>query len=359
MKIAFYAPLKSPRHPVPSGDRLMARLLIRAMEIAGHDVEVASDFRSFAPTPQQAIESGAKAGEELERLRLEWASGRKPDLWFCYHPYYKSPDLLGPALCAEFGVPHVTAEASHSPKRDQGEWAPFQKQVVAQVTSARINIAFTKRDRIGLERAVPGGRFSSIAPFIDTTLFETSGGNPRPSALIAVAMMRSGDKFQSYAMLADALRLIADRPWSLTVVGDGPSRPEIEQLFSGLGADRVQFRGELSAEAIAAELGNSGIYVWPGCGEAYGLAYLEAQASGLPIVAQNAAGVPEVVNPGVTGYLTPEGDVAAYAAAIAGLLSDPLQRSAMGLRARRFVLNERSLPHAAQELDRILQESAG
>ncbi len=337
----------------------MARLLIRAMEIAGHDVEVVSDFRSFAPTPQQATEVSAKAGEEIERLRLQWASGKKPDLWFCYHPYYKSPDLLGPILCAEFGIPHVTAEASHSPKRDQGEWAPFQQQVVAQVTSARTNIAFTHRDRIGLERAVPGGRFASIAPFIDTALFDIATGNPQPRALIAVAMMRSGDKFESYAMLADALSLIADQPWNLTIVGDGPSRHEVEQLFSGLDANRVRFLGELSAESIVVELANSGIYVWPGCGEAYGLAYLEAQAAGLPVVAQNTAGVPEVVKSGVTGYLTPEGDVAAYAAAIAGLLSDPAQRSAMGLRARQFVLGERSLPHAAHALDKILQESAG
>ena len=40
MRIAFYAPLKSPNHPVPSGDRLMARLLIAALQRAGHDVEI-------------------------------------------------------------------------------------------------------------------------------------------------------------------------------------------------------------------------------------------------------------------------------------------------------------------------------
>ncbi|MGG2478788.1 glycosyltransferase family 4 protein, partial [Rhizobium sp. BR5] len=47
MKIAFYSPLKSPNHPVPSGDRLMARLLMKAMTMGGHDVFVASELRSF------------------------------------------------------------------------------------------------------------------------------------------------------------------------------------------------------------------------------------------------------------------------------------------------------------------------
>ncbi|MGO6785324.1 glycosyltransferase family 1 protein, partial [Rhizobium ruizarguesonis] len=42
MRVAFYAPMKSPNHPVPSGDRLMARLLIRALELGGHKVDVVS-----------------------------------------------------------------------------------------------------------------------------------------------------------------------------------------------------------------------------------------------------------------------------------------------------------------------------
>ena len=47
MRIAFYAPMKPPNHPVPSGDRRMARLLIRALDLAGHEVSVASRLRSW------------------------------------------------------------------------------------------------------------------------------------------------------------------------------------------------------------------------------------------------------------------------------------------------------------------------
>ena len=56
-----------------------------------------------------------------------------------------------------------------------------------------------------------------------------------------------------------------------------------------------------------------GTYVWPGTGEAYGIAYMEAQAAGLPVVAQKTAGVPEVVKDGVTGTLTAAGDASAFA----------------------------------------------
>ena len=51
MRVAFYAPLKSPNHPVPSGDRQMARLLMKGLECAGHTIEVASELRSFSAEP--------------------------------------------------------------------------------------------------------------------------------------------------------------------------------------------------------------------------------------------------------------------------------------------------------------------
>ena len=66
---------------------------------------------------------------------------------------------------------------------------------------------------------------------------------------------------------------------------------------------------------VARQLATSDIFVWPGTGEAYGIAYLEAQASGLPVVAQATAGVPTVVRHGVTGLLTAPQDDAAFAAA--------------------------------------------
>ncbi|TIL52887.1 MAG: glycosyltransferase family 4 protein, partial [Mesorhizobium sp.] len=99
--------------------------------------------------------------------------------------------------------------------------------------------------------------------------------------------------------------------------------------------------------AVPDVLYSGGIYVWPGYGEAYGVAYLEAQAAGLPVVAQDIAGVPEVVRDGQTGFLTPPGDVAAFASAIERLLARNDERTIMAAEARRFVLEERSLGVAA------------
>ena len=55
MRIAFYAPLKAPDHPVPSGDRQMARLLLEALRRCGHAVEPASRLRAYRATPDAAL----------------------------------------------------------------------------------------------------------------------------------------------------------------------------------------------------------------------------------------------------------------------------------------------------------------
>ncbi|MFW2228416.1 MULTISPECIES: glycosyltransferase family 4 protein [Rhizobium] len=357
MRVAFYAPMKSPNHPVPSGDRLMARLLIRALELGGHQVDVASEFRAYASTPDAARALEPAIGAELERLRLRWKFAPRPDLWFCYHPYYKSPDPFGPAISAEFAIPYVTAEASYAAKRDRTGWAASQKLVGDAIIRAAVNISFTGRDQDGLAAAFAQARLARLNPFIDTALFEKVSPAPDPRRLMTVAMMRAGDKMDSYVMLANALRLIEDRPWTLAVIGDGPMRQEVRALFADF-PGRIEWLGERNAIEIAELLGRGGLYVWPGCGEAYGLAYLEAQAAGLPVVAQETAGVPAVVEAGVTGLLTPEGDVAAYAEAVAALLDERQRRDAMGQAARRLVLGERSLAMAAQVLDGILRDSA-
>jgi hypothetical protein len=70
-RIAFYAPLKPPDHPVASGDRAMARSLIAALRLAGHDVEIASRFRSFDagdPARQKRLQNvGQRLAERLVR----------------------------------------------------------------------------------------------------------------------------------------------------------------------------------------------------------------------------------------------------------------------------------------------------
>ncbi|MDR6103483.1 glycosyltransferase involved in cell wall biosynthesis [Agrobacterium larrymoorei] len=361
MKIAFYCPMKSPNHPVPSGDRLMARLLMQAMRLAGHEVEVVSELRSFLRQPdgEEADALARDADRERQRILALWKSHGAPDLWFCYHPYYKALDRLGPHLSRSYATPYVTAEASYSPKRNASGWAEVQATLLEDLSLAAVNICFTHRDRDGLLKANPAMRTQMLPPFLETSLFDAQTPAPQAGRMATVAMMRAGDKLSSYEALAAALTRLPNLDWTLDIIGDGPEREGVQQLFQAIAPHRLVWHGEKTPQQIAEILSRASLYLWPGHGEAYGLAYLEAQAAGLPVIAERIAGVPEVVIDGKTGILTEPGDTQSYADAITDLLTDREKRQSMADNARAFVIEERSLFKAASTLDRILQDARG
>ena len=355
MKIAFYAPLKSPEHPIPSGDRQMARALIKSLQLAGHNVELVSQFRSFSKTPHSR-EMVDQATDEAARIMSEWG-GHIPDLWLSYHPYYKAPDFIGAKIHRKAGIPVFTIEASLAGKRDRTDWADSQAVVRDMVKAARANFYFTDRDRKGLAVDVKEDRLIYLPPFIDIhdpvpARHDKSG----PVQLVTMGMMRGGVKFDSYQMLAEALAGLEFDDWQLSIIGDGPDRVQVEALFARFDDGKINWLGQLAPSAVSGQLAEGDIFVWPGFGEAYGLAYLEAQATGLPVVAQNTHGVPWVVRHGKTGILTKPGDVNAYRDGLMTLMSDRRLARTYGDNARAFVVDERNLAGAGKILDGAIRK---
>lgn len=337
----------------------MARLLVRALEQSGHKVNLISELRSYASRPEADAyaEIEDRARGEIARISNLWAAGPPPDIFFCYHPYYKAPDLLGPELTARFRIPYVTAETSYSQRRNTGYWIRTQERVLAGIEHAAVNVCFTRRDREGIKAAAPTAKLSMLRPFIDPAPFlkPPSPDSANSQRLITVAMMRPGDKVESYRMLAAALAQLPPKlPWSLSIIGDGPMKAEVKSLFADFAQRRITWHGQATTAEIATAMSQSAVYVWPGHGEAYGLTYLEAQTAGLPVVAADVAGVPEAVEHEATGLLTPADDPAAFARAIERLLTNKIDRKRMGQTARRRMLTERTLDHAAGVLDEIL-----
>jgi glycosyltransferase involved in cell wall biosynthesis len=356
--VGFYAPLKAPGHPVPSGDRAMARGLVAALGAAGHRVTLLSELRAFLGDPGDtaglaALRAAAEA--ECARIALGWRAGGAPDALLCYHPYYKAPDLVARPLAAAFGLPYLTAETSYSARRNLGIWAAMQAEVLAGARGAAVNLCLTARDARGLAEADPAIRTARLYPFVEIGPLPPPA--PEPGHLVTVAMMRPGDKFESFRALAAALALVPG-DWRLSVAGDGAARAEVEALFAPL-AGRVSFLGLLDAAGVAALLARGWAHVWPGVGEAFGLAYLEAQAAGLPVAAWATAGVPEVVGEGESGLLAPAGDVPALTAAVARLLADAGLRESLSQGARARVAARHGLAAAAATLDTALRAAVG
>ena len=108
MRVLLHTPLKPPDHPVPSGDRQMARGFLRLLTRLGHAVVMPSGSRvaSGVPAPDAhlALERRARAQADTLIARWRWLPAGHPerfDLWFTYHCYYRKPDWLGPRVTAQ------------------------------------------------------------------------------------------------------------------------------------------------------------------------------------------------------------------------------------------------------------------
>ena len=359
MRIAFHTPLNAYDDGRISGDRRMARQLVAVLEGLGHMVEpvrAARDFMRSADADRLSRHRDA-AAIHADDMLARWRGGAPaPELWFTYHNYYRAPDLLGPLIVERLGIPYVIAEASDAQRRADGEWAAHTRIVRSGLAAADLHLHFTDRDRQGLEPwRSPHTALLELPPFI-----AFDGEPPRHAEdamvprLVTVAMMREGTKQNSYLALARVLRRVADRPWTLTVIGDGQQRAEIEQAFSALPEGRIRWLGAIPHDRVVAEMAAHDVFIWPGIREAYGLVYLEAQAVGLPIVAFDSGGVSATVHSGETALLAREGDDAALATALLSLLDDRALRRTMGRAARRFALIERNPEKAALILERGL-----
>jgi glycosyltransferase involved in cell wall biosynthesis len=361
MRIAFYAPLKPPDHPMPSGDRRIAQLFCEALRGAGHEPFLASRLRSFdgAGNPLRQARLGRIAGGTAERLVRRWQREPRaaPSLWFTYHLYYKAPDWLGPAVSTALGIPYMIAEASSAPKQAGGNWQVGHRAVEEALHRADAVLGLNPADR---ECVLPllrdPQRWIALSPFLDARCY--GGRRARcpssPPRLIAVAMMRHGDKLASYRVLGAALADLLDLSWSLDVVGDGAARAEVECALAPVGA-RIRYRGALDEAAVAAALAEADLFVWPAVNEAFGMALLEAQASGLPVVAGASGGVDGIVASGETGLLTSPADVACFAAAVRRLIRDGATRAAMGVAARAKVEREHDLRAATTRLATVIE----
>jgi glycosyltransferase involved in cell wall biosynthesis len=361
MRIAFTAPMKPLDDPTPSGERTMGRLIVAALAAAGHEVRIASGFRSWRGTGGIAMQQGLEAEALAEALRVgdRWhAEGYRPDVFLTYHLYHKAPDWIGPALATRFGAAYAVLEASRAPKRRTGDWAYGFAAADAGLACADQVGALHRADLACLQDVVDNERLALVPPFLDADPFletpRTSRRDGEPPRLLAVGMMREGAKLASYTVLAEALRRIDPARYRLTVAGDGPCRSQVEKLFAGLPA---RFAGEIAADAMPSLYAGHDILVWPAVREAFGFVFLEAQAAGLAIVGGATFGVPDVVANGTSGLLSREGDAAAFAANLATLLEHPDRATTMGDAARAHIRTHHTLAAGAKRLDGFLRDA--
>lgn len=215
-----------------------------------------------------------------------------------------------------------------------------------------------------VEAGVPRTGISTIATGVDFSRYDRSTvqGNLRDELGLAtdslligtVAILRAK---KGHAEILDAVPEVLKR------------FPGAHFVFAGDGAQTANLKARIAAEGLGENvhllglrrdvtnvLASLDIFVLPTHQEALGTAFIEAGAMGLPTVASNVDGVPEVVQDGRTGLLVPAQDGKALVEPICRLLADPVYRQGMGANAAEFVRRKFAREVMAEGMERLYQQ---
>jgi len=368
MKICFYAPFKPIGHPNPSGDLIIATSLVDFLTKRGHEVVVASKFRSRWVFWKLWLFPNILFERCTTRKRIHKF---KPDIWLSYHSYYKSPDLLGPGICKKEKIPYILFQGIYSTKRQRKlKTAPgfyLNRHALHQADHIFTN---RENDHKNLLRIVPENQLSYIKPGIFPNQFQFDeqarkkmrkqwqvGKTP---VILSAAMFRPDVKTEGLRWLIQSLSVLAaeDIPFTLIIAGDGSERDSLTTLADKYLPKRVVFAGKIKREKMQEFYSGGDIFAFPGIRESLGMVFLEAQSCGLPVVAFHNGGIPEVVQQDTTAFLTDPFNEKDFCTMIKQLLHNPEQRNTMGKAAAQYVRSNHDLHHNYLLFEKILTDYA-
>ncbi|MFA7543915.1 MAG: glycosyltransferase [Candidatus Cloacimonadaceae bacterium] len=250
-----------------------------------------------------------------------------PLLWFLHR--LKRIDLLHANFCMPDGVAcHLLSRRFNIPyiiTEHQGALAEYlenkslKKRMLPAYLKAHKVIAVSQRLKgILIGHNIPESQVQVIKNGIDGSLFFPGQHAPTISRFIFIGNLIYNKGVQ---VLFQALALLGDKDIKLSIVGDGKYRSKLESLAKDLGISKqISFLGEKTASEVAALLREHDALVHPSFIESFGIAVVEALATGLPVLATINGGSEHILTP-ECGILVPTQDVKALAAGIKELIS--------------------------------------
>jgi glycosyltransferase involved in cell wall biosynthesis len=285
-----------------------------------------------------------------------------PDL---VHAHYASSYGLWGALCGRRPLLISTwgSDIFDFPRR-----GPLQRRLLAW-NLGRADVLCATGEALARETAryAPPGAPIHRTPFgVDTDRFRPRPGGPCGGGIVlgtARSLARTYGLdvlIEAFARLHRQSEAVAGGPISLWIAGQGPEEAALKRQAAALGmADRVQFLGAVPHDRMPAFLWGLDLFANPSRAESFGVAALEAAASGLPVVASRVGGLPEVVADGETGLLVPPEDPDALADALLALIRSPARRQALGRAARERTVALYDWQACARAMERLYEETLG
>lgn len=267
-------------------------------------------------------------------------------------------------LSVELGLPYVVsvhgldAFSTKQVSGRAGEWCRRISQRVYRSSRRVICISERVREQV-LEGAGNGCRTSVVYNGVDPKLFSPGAGptDARPIILSVGNLI----PIKGHDLLIRAVASLAAEFSTVTleIIGDGPERGRLLALAQQLQiGDRVRFLGRRSRQQVAWAIQQCTVFALPSRYEGLGCVYLEAMASGKPVIGCRGQGIEEVIQQGTNGWLVGTDDVKELRDALSTLLSNTALRKFVSAHARQTILEEFTLTRQGDQLRRIYEECA-
>ncbi len=309
---------------------------------------LASDVERLG-VPVRSVSNGSRFGtwkQLVSDLR-----GSRPHVLHTHNP---QPHYFGVTAACLARVP-VLVHTKHGRNRPDVRRRVALNNLAARLSSRVVCVSANAAEVARHTERVPPGKLRLIRNGIG--LAEFAAPDRPPKAVKRAIHVARLNIIKDQRTLLRAVRLVVDEvpDFTLDIVGDGEERAALESLHAELHlSEHVRFLGERSD--VSARLRDAGMFVLSSAGEGLSLTLLEAMASGLPIVATNVGGNPEVVAHEKTGLLVPPGSPFELARAILTLIYDPNGALRMGRRGRERVEAEFDMRQVAARYESLYRE---
>jgi glycosyltransferase involved in cell wall biosynthesis len=291
-----------------------------------------------------------------------WARANRPSV---IHAYWLIPQGIVAVLVGRLlGIPTVVTGLGGDVSGLRGwPWSAIRRAVISR-TEASTVVSEDLRRRLG-GVASKSGPPTVIPMGVDIAQLGSTAERPSDKSILFVGRLaeKKGLEYLLRA-LPDVLSRVPGA--TLTVVGDGPLRPDMEGLAGELGVrDSVRFAGGQPHSSLQEFYSSHRIFAMPsvvarsGDTEGMPVALLEAMVAGCSVVATSVGGIPEVVIPGRTGLLVEPRSPDALADAIVRLLASPETARRMGAVARRWIRRRFDWRSIAAAYGALLEKAAG
>jgi len=315
-----------------SGTWVGISVLRDAIVALGHDVTILTPSpRAGGETALSRIRFNVRIRNELRSLRADAVIGFDLDGVFAPRSGCRHIAAIKGVLADEARYEHGASRIALAVQARLERWHVHRADRV-------ITTSVYSSGRIAKFYGATAGKIVVVPELIDLDAWQASLSDaPReegPPRILCVAHLYPRKGVDT--LLRAFARVTAEA--ILRVVGIGPESERLAHLARALGiTSRVHLLGHLPFAALAAEYRNAAIFALPTEQEGFGIVFLEAMASSLPIIATRVAAVPEVVADGVTALLVDPGDETALARAIENLLDDADLRTRLGKAGRTHV----------------------